>query len=217
MFNNDNKGAARLPLKVQLVLDVGGVLLSNLTPTFWTQLVDRTGVEHAFIRSRYKQEIRDDLWSGAITEPQFWQWMNQYCSSLTEEEGRAMILDNLVPLMSLKRLEQWKQLADLHILSNHRTEWLTPKLADHAHHFKSLTVSSSAGSFKPNLSIYEHAADAIGITEGPILFIDDSAANLAQAQTLGWSVLLADSSGEWLDKVEPMMVELLEAYKGAAK
>ncbi|GMK37119.1 hypothetical protein PCCS19_01720 [Paenibacillus sp. CCS19] len=213
MINGDNIEASELPLKVQLVLDVGGVLLSNLTPTFWTQLVEHTGVEHSLIRSRYKQEIRDDLWSGAIEEPQFWQWMNQYCPSLSEEVGRGMIMDNLVPLASLERLASWQQLADLHILSNHRTEWLAPKLADHAHCFTSITVSSSAGCFKPNLRIYEHAANAIDSARGPILFIDDSPANLKQAESLGWAVLLADPAGEWLDKVEPAMRQLLEGYK----
>ncbi|PWV95189.1 putative hydrolase of the HAD superfamily [Paenibacillus cellulosilyticus] len=213
MFNDDHKGASKLPVKVQLVLDVGGVLLSNLTPTFWTQLADRTGVDYADIRSRYKREIRDDLWSGAAEEPQFWQWMNQYCITLTEEEGRAMIMDNLVPLPSLERLDRWKQLADLHILSNHRTEWLSPKLADHAHHFTSMTVSSSAGCFKPDLRIYQHAVDAIGTANGPVLFIDDSAANLEKAQSLGWSVLIADPAGEWMNKVEPIMQQLLESYR----
>lgn len=211
MINIENKEEAARSVKVQLVLDVGGVLLSNLTPNFWTQLVERTGVDHAEIRARYKSEIRDDLWSGAVEEPQFWKWMNQYCPSLTEEEGRSMIMDNLVPLASLERLVQWRQLADIHILSNHRTEWLDPKLASHAQHFTSMTVSSHAGSFKPNRSIYQHAAAAIGDAEGPILFVDDSASNLQQAESLGWSVLLADQAGEWLDKVEPTMLQLLES------
>jgi putative hydrolase of the HAD superfamily len=216
MFNNETKSASEFPLKVQLVLDVGGVLLSNLTPTFWTQLVERTGVDYAEIRSKYKREIRDHLWSGAVEEPQFWQWLNRYCPSLLEEEGRAMIMDNLVPLASLERLEGWRQLADLHILSNHRSEWLMPKLADYVHHFTSLTVSSSAGCFKPDLRIYHHAAETIGTADGPILFIDDSAANLEKAQSLGWSVLHADPAGEWLNKVEPIMQQLLENDRGAA-
>ncbi|MBD3918485.1 HAD-IA family hydrolase [Paenibacillus sp. PR3] len=213
MSNSDNKDTAARSVRVQLILDVGGVLLSNLTPTFWTQLVERTGVDYSEIRSRYKSEVRDDLWSGAVEEPQFWKWMNQYCPSLTEEDGRTMIMDNLVPLPSLERLVQWKQLADLHILSNHRTEWLDPKLADYAQHFTSMTVSSRAGSFKPNVSIYQHAVAAIGDAEGPILFIDDSANNLQQAESLGWSVLLADQAGEWMDKVESTMQHLLENYK----
>jgi haloacid dehalogenase superfamily, subfamily IA, variant 3 with third motif having DD or ED len=214
MYNSENKDPVARPARVQLVLDVGGVLLTNLTPTFWTQLVERTGVDYTEIRSRYKSEVRDDLWSGAVEEPQFWQWMNQYCPTLTEEDGRSMIMENLVPLPSLERLTRWKRLADIHILSNHRTEWLNPKLADYVQHFASMTVSSAAGSFKPNRSIYEQAAAAIGAdVNGPILFIDDSANNLEQAEALGWSVLLADEAGEWMDKVEPMMQQLLDSYK----
>ncbi|GFN31748.1 HAD-IA family hydrolase [Paenibacillus xylaniclasticus] len=191
-------------LRPQLVLDVGGVLLSNLTPAFWTEAVTRSGVDYAVVRARYKSEIRDDLWSGVLTEEQFWSWIAFYCPSISPEAGQALLMDCLVPLPALTYLHKWSRIADLHLLSNHRHEWLLPKLEDYIELFRTVTISSQSGCFKPNEAIYRIAEQSIGI-EAPILFVDDSTTNLQQAELFGWSTLLADVEGKWISKVEPLL------------
>jgi len=192
----------------QLVLDVGGVLLSNLTPAFWSEATARGRAEYAAVRSRYKSEIRDDLWSGALTEEQFWRWIGTNCPSVTPSEGQALLMDCLVPLPALERLHDWSRMADLHLLSNHRHEWLLPKLSHVIGLFRSVTVSSQAGCFKPNAAIYRIAAESLA-AGAPILFVDDSAANLQQAESLGWSTLLADADGGWIQRVEPILSTMM--------
>ncbi|EFM12453.1 conserved hypothetical protein [Paenibacillus curdlanolyticus YK9] len=196
--------------KPQLILDVGGVLLSNLTPGFWTELAETTLVPYETFRTSYKQEIRDDLWSGAATETQFWQWAAQHAPALTAADGRQMLLKHLVPLPAIEQLQAWSRIADIHILSNHREEWLAPKLAEVTQWLTSLTVSSAAGSFKPNLPIYEIAASQAA-ARGPILFVDDSRANLAQAATLGWDTLWADPEGAWINEIIPLLTDMLSS------
>lgn len=193
--------------KPHLILDVGGVLLTNLTPSFWTQVARMSGVDYAALRRSYKEEVRDDLWSGALEEPAFMSWLSARCPGVSEQAARAILLDCLLPLPALERLADWAHIAHLHILSNHRDEWLAPKLAEYAASFQSMTVSSKAGSFKPNTAIYRLAAEAAN-GNSPILFVDDSVNNLRQAEAIGWNTLLADAEGQWIGQVESLLREL---------
>ncbi|MWC27949.1 HAD family hydrolase [Paenibacillus sp. MMS18-CY102] len=194
--------------KPQLILDVGGVLLTNLSPGFWTELAETSIVPYETLRASYKQEVRDGLWSGAITELQFWQWAAKHIPELTPEDGRQLILKHLIRLPAVEQLQAWSRMADIHILSNHREEWLSPKLADIRQSITSWTVSSESGSFKPNMPIYEKAAAQLA-GPGPILFVDDSRANLAQAHKLGWSTLWADPDSVWIESVVPLLNGML--------
>ncbi|WP_127530487.1 HAD family hydrolase [Paenibacillus kobensis] len=205
----DSEAAQGSIKRPQLVLDVGGVLLSNLTPAFWTEAIARGGADYAAVRSRYKTEIRDDLWSGAVTEQEFWNWIETNCPSVSPVAGQALLMDCLVPLPALEHLERWSRIADLHLLSNHRHEWLLPKLTNFMGLFRSVTVSSQAGCFKPNAAIYQIASESIG-ADSPILFVDDSAANLKQAERFKWSTLLADAEGNWIQQVEPLLSSMMD-------
>jgi len=53
-------------------------------------------------------------------------------------------------------------------------------------HFRSIVVSAHERLTKPDPAIYALAAERFGHAPGEMLFIDDSAANVAAAQTCGW-------------------------------
>ncbi|QJD82663.1 hypothetical protein [Cohnella herbarum] len=63
-------------VKYNLVIDVAGVLLSNLSPGFWDELAQTAGVSYERLKSKFKQEVRDSLWCGKIKEEDFWEWIS---------------------------------------------------------------------------------------------------------------------------------------------
>lgn len=185
-----------MTMKTQLVLDVGGVLGTNLT-RFWHELAVSASLPYEEIRRLYKRELRDMLWTGEITEPEFFAWACSLQISLNETQARSLMLSCLQPLPAYKLLPAWSGVYDLHILSNHRSEWLTPFLAPVRPYLKTVTISSEAGCAKPSPNIYKLAA--AGLPEGaPILFVDDSEHNLTAAAAHGWQTLLADPDGQWI-------------------
>ncbi|WP_058308296.1 hypothetical protein [Gracilibacillus massiliensis] len=55
---------------VQLVLDIGGVLATDLDK-FWDELVSQASLSYQEVRKIYKKEIREKLWHGEISEDFF--------------------------------------------------------------------------------------------------------------------------------------------------
>jgi HAD superfamily hydrolase (TIGR01509 family) len=205
----DNHGAASSTIRQrpQLVLDIGGVLATNLSPMLWQQLAAVSGIPETELYSVYKRQHSRRLWSGELTELQFWSWVCELVPAWTEQRGRELIGRCLQPLPALKQLAAWHRLADLHLLSNHLPIWVEPILAGHRERWSSVTISSEVGVSKPDPGIFEHVA--AGLPAGSsVLFIDDQQHNLDQAATLGWQTLLADEQATWVDKV----VTLLEGH-----
>lgn len=186
-------------IRTQLILDVGGVLGTNLT-LFWHELAASASLTFEEVRRRYKQELRDKLWTGHISEPGFFDWACSLPSSMNESEARSLMLSCLRPLPAYELLPAWSNAYDLHILSNHRSEWLTPFLEPVRPYLRTVTISSEAGCAKPSPDIYKLAA--AGLPEGaPILFVDDAEHNLTAAAAHGWQTLLADPDGQWVHQL----------------
>jgi HAD superfamily hydrolase (TIGR01509 family) len=94
-------------------------------------------------------------------------------------------------------LADWARLADIHLLSNHRREWITPVLGPVMHHVRSVTISSVVGCCKPHPDIY--AVTAAKLLPGSLtVFVDNQHQNLLPARTLGWKTVYADPEGTWM-------------------
>ncbi|MDO3410801.1 HAD-IA family hydrolase [Saccharibacillus sp. CPCC 101409] len=178
----------------QLVFDVGGVLAANLD-RFWSTLAQAEGLDRAGLRGRYKAEIGSGLWSGAVAEKKFWEWLDAVCPATGSEEAARLLRSVLTPLPALDRLEAWSRSADIHILSNHVAAWILPLFAGVEDRISSMTISSEAGCYKPGARIFELAA--AGLAPGDVCFVDDTPGNLEAARGFGWETLLADEAGEW--------------------
>ena len=111
-------------------------------------------------------------------------------------EARAALAGCLTPLPALAHLAAWSQSADLHLLSNHRLEWIAPLLQPIQDYVTSITISSVVGSCKPDPAIYAVVAQHLP-SGTPALFVDDQARNLPPAAALGWDTLCADKAGQW--------------------
>lgn len=185
--------------KPQLILDIGGVLLTNLSP-FWVELASHANIPYEQMRSRYKLQMSEALWAGRVTENEFWTWLGREYATIDLDYAINRLQANLKPLPAFDLLPMWSEYADIHVLSNHRVEWITPALQPVIKHVKSLTISSEAGHFKPHPPIYEHAKRQLNGSRS-VLFVDDQSKNLQYAAQLGWDTLLADEAGLWIDTV----------------
>jgi FMN phosphatase YigB (HAD superfamily) len=191
--------------KPQLVLDIAGVLISNLSPSLWEELALYTDVSPTTLKNRFKQDIRKDLWSGQLPEPAFWLWLQQHYPSLEISAAKSLLSKKLYPLPATKLLHSWSQIADIHLLSNHRLEWLDELLVPIKPFVKSITISSGVGFSKPDPQIYHHVQQIIQ-NSSKVLFVDDQERNLLPAASLGWSTLIADSQGKWTELVIPILL-----------
>lgn len=198
--------------RVQLVLDVGGVVLADLTPTFWRWVATQENLPHAAVVTRFRAEVREDLWTGTLSEEQFWTWCGHRFPRLNLATARDMLAASLRRLPATRQLGHWARCADLHLLSNHRAEWALPALAAFQTHFARITISSTVGMCKPDPAIY--AIVAAHLPAGaPVIFVDDQARNFPSAVALGWTPLLADAEGDWLATLESLLVTKETAHR----
>ncbi|MDQ6419167.1 HAD-IA family hydrolase [Paenibacillus sp. LHD-117] len=194
-------GGSKSGARPQLVLDIGGVLATNLTPLFWELTAEAAGVDRGSLYGMYKREISEKLWSGVVTEAEFWEWLLRQAPGVGIREGQSFLAESLLPLPALNRLPEWSGYADIHILSNHLVEWVEPVLRPFKPFLKQIIVSSEAGWRKPQPEMFACAA-ALLPAEAAVLFVDDQPGNLRQAETLGWSVMQADGEGRWTEAVD---------------
>jgi putative hydrolase of the HAD superfamily len=204
---------AVLARRPHLVLDIGGVLLSNLSPLFWQLVAEAAEVDHATLYNRYKRDISPSLWRGLIDEEQFWDWLLEQAPKVGTPEARTFLSRSLNPLPAMERLPQWSQVAEVHILSNHLLAWVMPLLMPVQACLTHIVVSSSTGWRKPQSELFAHL-DGLLPRAAPVLFVDDQLPNLRQAETFGWDVALADPDGRWIETVDGWLSPLTSVDEG---
>jgi putative hydrolase of the HAD superfamily len=187
-------------VRPQLILDIGGVLVTDLTPSFWDWVAATANVPNYQVLSWFRQDVRIALWTGAITEGQFWTRFATRFPTVDAGAARARLSASLQPLPALTHLADWTQVADIHLLSNHRREWIAPILGPVMHHVRSVTLSSVVGCCKPHPDIY--AVAAAKLPPGAVtVFVDNQQKNLLPARALGWKTVYADAQGTWMHRL----------------
>lgn len=106
---------------------------------------------------------------------------------------------------ALKELPLWSRYANIHLLSNHRIEWIKHIIRPVENSIKSITISCDVGLCKPQVGIYVVVNSKIS-SEGKAIFIDDQEKNLFVARNIGWNTILADDKGRWIEKVTQLLV-----------
>ena len=189
--------------KTQLVLDAAGVIMTNIPGSYWKSLAGQAGVTVDELVSHFQKELKVPLWTGKISEPEFWTLIKARYPTLDLEQTKAEFLDGLRLLPTAERLPELGRKFDLHLLSNHRTEWLLDILAPVLPHFVTVTISNEAGVCKPDPAIFRLVEAKLPSGE-PIVYVDDQEKNLAPARARGWRTILADEEGTWVGKLEEM-------------
>jgi len=195
-----DNGGDKMQLKQELVLDLAGVLVTNFSPLYWRYLSTTFNISYSELTS-FKKEIREQLWTGKIPEIEFWTKLKQNFPTIDQEEAKETLRSYIKPLPSLERIPFWSQHANIHIVSNHRIEWINHIIAPIQHHLKSMTISSEIGFCKPQVDIYLEVQNYFHHNHH-VLFVDDQEKNFDEARKLGWNTLLADVDGKWVRKVK---------------
>lgn len=178
-----------------LVLDLGGVLLSEPMDDIFTYLAREGGVDREDIIRFYYDDVHDDFWTGGIDEEEFWGELLLF--SRVEEEPGSMserFLENLES-QAPSTLRTWQEYGQIHILSNHRSAWAEEGLDDIGREaFSEVWISEEIGAAKPNPEAF---AALLGLP-GEVLFVDDKESNIKAAAEQGISGLVADDDGLWV-------------------
>ncbi|MBD0380180.1 HAD family hydrolase [Paenibacillus sedimenti] len=187
--------------KPQLILDMAGVIITNLSPSFWEEIATTADISYNDLKTLFKNEVRDHLWTGVISEEEFWTWLHNHFPILEVRYTRPLINKHLVPLPAIEQISKWSDKADIHLLSNHRNEWLAPLLNPISKYLKSITISSEVGNCKPDPKIYQLVQEKIVHRTTSIIYVDDQQKNLIPAEELGWETVFADQEGKWVTEI----------------
>ncbi|MBS4218819.1 HAD-IA family hydrolase [Bacillus sp. FJAT-49711] len=184
--------------KFDLVLDIAGVLATNFSPLFWRELSIEYSISYSDLIA-FKKEIRDELWTGKITENEFWHRLRKKFPTIEMEGAKIKLLSCIKPLPAIEQIPLLSEYVNIHLLSNHRREWIEHIISPVNHYLKSIIISSDVGCCKPQAEIYLIANTYV--SHDHVLFVDDQEKNLKEAHNIGWNTLLADEKGEWMNSL----------------
>ncbi len=160
-----------------VVLDVHGVVLSNPFPGFLREIGERVGIGGDEMFRRWRARWRRPFWEGSITEAEMWEAI---APGLDTVELRA-------DLETRYRRGPWFDVVDDHdgpiwLLSNHRTDWLLPRLDRFGvrDRFERILVSDALRAAKPSPGAFAALAE-----RDDTVFFDDSSDNVEAARRLG--------------------------------
>src|SRR5690606_12840296 len=193
--------------KPELILDIAGVLITNFSQSFWRNLSEESNVllKELLI---FKNEIRKDLWTGNISEDDFWLLLKEQFPIVNIKNAQSLLLNTIKPLPAIEIIPIWSQYANIHLLSNHRSEWVYPIFKPYMDFITSITVSDQVGYCKPEPKRYEVVNSCITNSES-VLYVEDQEKNLIPAKELGWRTMLADNDCKWVNQIMPMLKEMI--------
>lgn len=185
--------------KPDLILDIAGVIATNFSPIFWEELSSKFEVSYDDL-IKFRKEVREELWTGKMKEVEFWARLIERFPTIKEGYAKNKLLSVIKPLPALEEIPRWSMYANIHLLSNHRKEWVEHIIRPVEDYIKSITISGDVGFCKPQVDIYLKINSRFNGKDN-VLFVDDQQKNLIEAQNLGWNTILADDKGEWIKKV----------------
>jgi putative hydrolase of the HAD superfamily len=190
--------------KTDLVLDIAGVIATNFSPLFWEDLSSKFEVPYDDL-IRFRKENREELWTGKIEEQEFWIRFAKRFPTIDVEYATNKLLSLIKPLPANEKIPMWSKYANIHLLSNHRIEWVKHIISPIQDYITTMTISGDVGFCKPQVDIYLKVNSHFNDKEN-VIFVDDQEKNLIEARNLGWNTLLADDKGEWIKKVSHQLL-----------
>lgn len=192
--------ARRLDIDV-LLLDVGGVLLVDPMRQIFDDLAHESRTARSAITNVYSTQLRRGLWDGTLAEPDFWTQILKTADLAQDVAAwRTRLLNYMTPLPAIDALPGLNRNYRLWLLSNHRAEWLRPKLIEVGvtDHFAGILVSSETGHVKPDTFAFSHAVATVGASPDRVAFVDDKRGNVEAAEAVGIYGTVADDRGDWV-------------------
>lgn len=163
-----------------VVLDVHGVVLNKPLGDFIVDVGERSGEGGVELLARWRRELRVPFWEGRLDEAELW-------AALAPGRDPAELRDELESRYARGPLYRTVLDGDTRtwLLSNHRSDWLLPRLERFglAERFQRVLVSDRIGAAKPSPRAFDEVA-ALGRTSS-VCFVDDQTANVDAARACG--------------------------------
>ncbi len=186
-----------------LVLDGQGVVFNNPLAAFFDQLADATGQDRGAVLTRWRDDVRERAWRGAIDDQTIWRTL----VGADPQDWGARLESFFAPGPAAPRLPSWAAHVPVWLLTNHRTAWIEHRLERFGlrRWFHRVLVSDALGALKPETSVFApllaHVRDAAAV-----LLVDDQEKNVIAAGQLGLSAVFADPLGHWLSEVDQRLI-----------
>jgi putative hydrolase of the HAD superfamily len=182
-----------------LVLDVHGVVLTNPLMAFLGQLAEATGQSPAEVKTRWRDELRARTWTGQIREDELWRCL---AGDFGGQPWRDLLEAQYELGPAAPHMRWWSQRVPIWLLSNHRSDWLMPRLDRFGltGYFERTIISDVIGAMKPDPAAYRHVT--AHVTEPALaMFVDDRSRNVATAASLGLKTVQASTEIPWISLV----------------
>jgi len=188
-----------------LVLDAHGVVFTSSVRQFLLRLADERRQSKDELLTRWQDGLRLDAWTGAISESDVWARLG-INNPIEIEQAKTLMEECFDIGCGGKCVSRWSQRVPVWMLSNHRSEWLLPRIQrfDLGPHFANVVVSDQIGAAKPDSSAFDSIVE-LDIAPSQILFVDDQPRNLDAASRLGLQVIQASDDGTWTKLVDEML------------
>jgi putative hydrolase of the HAD superfamily len=174
-----------------VVLDVHGVVFSNPLVPYLAEMAGRYGREAPEVLQAWSTRLRRPFWLGHLSEAELWSSLFPGCDPVAlsaDLEGRY----EAGPLFH--RLDT---IGDpIWLLSNHRSDWLLPRIARFGleGRFERVYVSDAIGFVKPEPGAFLFVRELAG--ERTIRYLDDKPANVTVAATVFDEVLVVGQADQ---------------------
>jgi len=163
-----------------VVLDAHGVVFNRVFPTFIHERAVERGDDPADVWQRWRTDQRQDFWEGRTTPADMWEALfpgdcpARLSADLERRCRPGPLFDDVMSCTTR-----------LWMLSNHRSDWLLPRLARFgiADRFERVLVSDQLRAAKPDPGAFAPLVDASRATQ--VRLLDDSAHNVVAARALG--------------------------------
>ena len=159
-----------------ILLDVHGVVFNNPLVPYLLETAKRHGRDEVEVLRLWSGELRRPFWLGQVSVSQVWEGLVPGCdptalSAELEERYQAGPL-----FRALDAIDE-----PIWLLSNHRSEWLLPRLARFGleDRFERVYVSDTIGFVKPEPEAFDFVRQLAG--GRAISYVDDNPVNVAAA------------------------------------
>lgn len=182
-----------------LLLDAAGVLVFETDSRILSEMAREAGVDPLAAKAWMEEQAYTCFWGG--------EWsMRDLCAGFTDSlGGKELDPDaweqawqaSCRPTGALQWLEDWSRLAELWLLSDHRSAWLEASMGESLKLFEKTIISDQQGVTKKDPTYFELiAALARGRRS---LYVDDRKENLQamKAAEPRAGTVLADPAGKW--------------------
>lgn len=183
-----------------LVLDGQGVVFDAPFREFLRVFAHENGLDHGAVVGRWEAGLRHLAWTGNIDDEGLWNELAGRRVNL--RRTMCSLRGSYRPGPAAAYLLNWSQLVPIWLLSNHRSDWVTPVLdaIDVLGVFQRLLISDTTGLVKPDPAAFRQLTDSLA--GGDILFVDDQLHNIKAAERLGLQTVYASPDGRWVNEVD---------------